>query len=87
MQVGTGDPAGGPNGSYNLALSHRLAAFDINTAQMGVYGCALVAVADKNDISITVLYAGKLDHAVAHIAHGGSGRPSIIDALVGSPLL
>ena len=28
-----------------------------------------------------------VDHAVAHIAHGGSGRPSIIDALVGSPLL
>ena len=70
-----------------LPLSHGLPAFDINKAQMRLQGCGFVAVANKNDVPITVLYAGKLDYAVAEVAHGGSGRPSIVDALVGSPLL
>jgi hypothetical protein len=44
--------------------------FFTDAAQVGVHGDVLVAVLHEDHVAKAVLHAGKLDHAVAHRAHG-----------------
>src|SRR6476646_2293763 len=69
VEVRPGRPASLTDSADGRTLLDPLALEDVDAAQVRIDGRALVAVLDVDDVAITVLPAGELDHAVADRSH------------------
>src|SRR5690349_19005249 len=77
-----GRPAGRADGADVGALLDTLTLRDIDMAQVRIHRRAVVAVADLDDVAVTVLPAGEFDDAVADRAHRGAAGGAVVDTFV-----